>query len=61
MKCGDSLFHQKESQTKMKKPMSLGGEMVPLILEDVIIVDTAIEAATDRYTSECITAAMIIG
>ena len=45
MKCGDSLFHQKESQTEMKKPMSLGGEMVPLILEDVIMVDTAIEAA----------------
>ena len=40
---------QKEYQTKMMNPLSLWGEMVPLILEDVIIVDTATEAATDWY------------
>ena len=39
---------QKEYQTE-KKPLSLWGEIVPLILEDVIIVDTATEAATDWY------------
>ena len=40
---------QKEYQTEMMKPLSLWGEMVPLILEDVIIVDTATKAATDWY------------
>ena len=33
----------------MEKPLSLWGDMVPLILEDVIIIDTATEAATDWY------------
>ena len=51
------------NQTKMKKPLLLWGEIIPLVCRDVIIVNKLLltEAATDLFdTSECIIAAAVI-